>query len=288
MPRNKSNRGSGIRGGRGGNRNDNSSNWSSRGGRSNGSYHTSKRGGRHNRNHHRYQNPARWTWNPDHYHGDAESTVTGTESETDTSDYDFIDTSQFPRADNDVFSSLLLTSPIVSGNPMCLRHDCKRAKKDLDWIRKRDRRLRRALRCGLEYLGTELVDFLLGGSEDEEWYDDDDAESMDWVPEPTVNLIMASQRRSESAGSPHIGLGIHGHVSPCAQTQHQNSPQQAQPQQQSAISGIMGPVWDLKSGLDVQGQVQTHIHSQPASKLANSINGEPPMVNSSPPQPSEH
>ncbi|KAI0168141.1 hypothetical protein BJ166DRAFT_496397 [Pestalotiopsis sp. NC0098] len=169
----------------------------------------------HQQNHHlhhayRHQGHQRWNWQHDL---DSEETDTTDSSESDMSDAGFIDPSRFPPAQNDVFSMLRPTA-LQNGHFVCLRADCGQTKKSLDWIRKRDRRLRRVLTMALEQIGPSIVAFLMEEDEEDDEEEEYDSDSMDWTPEPTVNLVMNVTPNLEALSPPNPGLGIFNGTSP--------------------------------------------------------------------------
>lgn len=273
---------------RNGNHNRNDANgWSPRGGHSNhNSGRVSKRGrgggNKHHDNHHQ-TNASWWAWKQNHHHhGDVESPASDGCGSV-ISDLDSVDPGQFPPAEDNVFSILLPasattgTGTVPGKRPACLRPDCKRAKQDLVQIRRRNCRFRRLLRYALEHVGSDLVDFVWGRGEDEDGWDDDDAEFMDWVPEPTVNLIVTATSSPEPATPQQVGLGICCGASP-------------QRQQQSPLAvSAGGSGWTPNVGSDglgqSYGQEQSHATGQASTggscvPIAGTI-----TINDSPPYP---
>ncbi|KAK6062385.1 hypothetical protein SCUP234_07293 [Seiridium cupressi] len=266
MPRNRpNNRARGQGRGRGG-INNASSNRTTRGShphdgsgigkRGSGRYKKHRKHHNHHLPHHPHNKDRHWDWQHDHYHGDADSSASS--SDTDSSDLDFVDPSKFPPAESNVFSILLNASKGKGKGkpPPCIRPDCKRAKRDLEWIRRKDRRLRRALRRWLEYMGSDLVEFLLDGDEHMYGYDSDDSETMDWTPEPTVQLIVRGPPSPEPPSPPKAGFGSPWEASP------PQRPQQQQ-QQQAPPTSAWGPNpdFDDQGQCHSQGQCQTHPHA---------------------------
>ncbi|KAF7515368.1 hypothetical protein G7054_g14614 [Neopestalotiopsis clavispora] len=205
--------------------------WSARGGRASAHHGSKFRRGqqhdkqnshhqsrhlRHLRHHHHAHRHGQqvWNWQRDL---DSEENDTTDSSDLDASQAGIVNLNQFPPAENNVFSLLLPSSSSRSAAAAtnsafrCLRADCTRIQKNLDWVKRRDRRLRRMIRLALEQLGPDLYDFLVDGADEESGEDhhhhnhDDEkdagneSDSMDWTPEPTVNLVI-------NAISPPTGL----------------------------------------------------------------------------------
>jgi hypothetical protein len=191
-----------------------------------------------------------------------------------------LDQEQLPAAENNVFS-LLLPPSTAKGRGLpprtCWRPDCERAKKDLTSVRRRDRRLHRALVHGLQGIGQGLVDFIYGGEDGHLGYND--AEIMDWTPEPTVTLIVAAASCPEPATPPPrsgLGLGVHHCVSPAAQ------------QQLPTVQVGAQHVWVPNLGIDGCGQWQGlgHGHAVAAGESHGPQAGVH-VMNSIPLQPGE-
>ncbi|KAF3021552.1 hypothetical protein E8E14_013054 [Neopestalotiopsis sp. 37M] len=197
--------------------------WSARGGRASAHHGSKFRRGqqhdkqnshhqsRHLRHHHHAHRHGQQAWNWQHDLDSEENDTTDT-SDLDASEAGIVNLNQFPPAENNVFSLLLPSSSsrsaaaATNGAFRCLRADCTKIQKNLDWVKRRDRRLRRMIRLALEQLGPDLYDFLMDGADEESGEDHhnekdagDESDSMDWTPEPTVNLVI-------NAVSPPNGL----------------------------------------------------------------------------------
>ncbi|ETS80518.1 hypothetical protein PFICI_08047 [Pestalotiopsis fici W106-1] len=267
--------------------------WSARGGHTS-TNHDSKfgRGRQHdrqnnyhqNRRHHLHQHhayrPGQQAWNWQQGLSSEENDTTDS-SDLDTSDADMVSLNQFPPAENNVFSLLLppasrSAAAATNSTFRCLRGDCARIKKNLDWIKRRDRRLRRMIRLALEQLGPHLYDFLLDSDEEGGGHDEDvedDSDSMDWTPEPTVHLVVNATSTPSLEFSPHertgehTGLGIIWNTTPY----QAHFPPEQPPEQQPSPLGASQQLYHHQqqqqqhSNMNMAGRPSPQMRQQPQS-----------------------